>query len=59
MIKKKNIKKVDTKKKVIDSAIIWHAATFLSCQDENDSSADKQLRRAVIRHLKTEQKKRQ
>lgn len=37
---------------LLEAAIIWHAATFLSGQENTDSRADKMLRRAAVLYLK-------
>lgn len=49
----KIVKIRDYKKSLIDAALIWHGATFLNGQELTDSPADKQLRRAVVRYLKS------
>lgn len=37
---------------LFDAALIWHAATVLSGQCDNDSSADAYLRKKCVRYLK-------
>lgn len=37
--------------RIFEAAVAWHAATYLA--GERDSQADRHLRRAVCRYLKT------
>lgn len=51
----KIVKTRDHAKGLIDAALIWHAATFLSGQETMDTLADKGLRRAAVKYLKATQ----
>lgn len=56
MTKKKTTKKRRVKsaaEQLFDAAIIWHGATVLNGQYENDSAADAYLRKKCVRYLKT------
>lgn len=49
----KKAKRPNLAKQVVDRALVWHAATLLNGQQENDSRADAYLRRACTRYLKS------
>jgi hypothetical protein len=52
MVKSKPKRRRNPLYELRDAALVWHAATYISCQEERDSKADTMLRRACKRYLR-------